>query len=142
MEIKIEQVHPDAKVPEYIHEGDSGFDLSSIVDYKLEPLERAAIPTGLAFEIPIGYEVQIRPKSGLALNHGIGVLNAPGTIDSNYRGELKVILVNLGRVYYEIKKGQRVAQGVLSRLERAVFKQSDKLSDTSRGKGGFGSTGY
>jgi dUTP pyrophosphatase len=139
--IKIKKLHPDAIVPQYAHEGDSGADLFSIIDYTLQPMERKAIPTGLAAEIPKGIELQVRPKSGLALKNGITVLNTPGTIDFGYRGEICAILINLGSESYQIKAGQKIAQLVAAPVACAEFKVVDELSVSSRGDGGFGSTG-
>lgn len=107
----------------------------------LKPLERAMIPTGLFVEIPVGYEIQVRPRSGLAAKNGVTVLNTPGTIDPDYRGEIKVILVNLSNDIFEIKPSERVAQLVVAKFERAEWELTDTLSDTVRGAGGFGSTG-
>ncbi len=139
--VKIKKLHPDAVVPQYAHEGDSGADLFSTIDYVLQPMERKAIPTGLAAEIPKGFELQVRPKSGLALKNGITVLNTPGTIDFGYRGEIHAILINLGAEPYSIKVGQKVAQLVAAPVAYAQFEVVDELSETSRGEGGFGSTG-
>jgi len=119
----------------------AGFDLHSIEDVVINPGERKLIGTGLAFEIEKGYEVQIRPRSGLAFKHGITVLNSPGTIDSDYRGEIKVLLINLGNEKFEIKKGDRIAQAVIAPVIQAEIIEVDSLSDTKRGAGGFGSTG-
>lgn len=107
----------------------------------LKPLGRAMVPTGLFVEIPAGYEMQVRPRSGLAAKHGISVLNAPGTIDADYRGEIKVILVNLSDADFEIKPGERIAQIVVAAHARVEWEATDALSDTARGAGGFGSTG-
>jgi dUTP pyrophosphatase len=107
----------------------------------LKPLERAIIPTGLYVELPAGYELQVRPRSGLAIKHGITVLNSPGTVDADYRGELKAILVNLSSEPFEIRHGERIAQYVIARHEVAEWEQVTELSDTERGAGGFGSTG-
>ncbi len=107
----------------------------------LKPLGRALVPTGLFVEIPAGYEMQVRPRSGLAAKHGISVLNAPGTIDADYRGEVKVILVNLSDIDFEIKPGERIAQLVVAAHARVEWQETDTLSDTERGGGGFGSTG-
>jgi len=107
----------------------------------LRPFGRAMVPTGLYFEIPEGCEIQVRPRSGLAAKRGITILNAPGTIDADYRGELKVILVNLGSEDFTIERGERIAQIVLSRHERILWEESESLSSTERGEGGFGSTG-
>ena len=132
-----------AVMPRYATEGAAGADISAFLDapVTLRPGEYKAIPTGLYMEIPVGYEVQVRPRSGLALKHGITVLNAPGTIDSDYRGEIKVILMNLSDKDFIIRDRDRIAQLVLSRYERAELQASDELSDTERGCGGFGSTG-
>lgn len=107
----------------------------------LKPLGRAMVPTGLYVEIPKGYEIQVRPRSGLAAKHGVTVLNAPGTIDADYRGEVKVILVNLSDTDFVIADGERIAQLVVARCEQAEWESADTLSDTERGTGGFGSTG-
>jgi dUTP pyrophosphatase len=115
--------------------------LSSAEDGVLAPLERRALATGLAIAVPEGYECQIRPRSGLALKHGISVANTPATIDSDYRGELKVILVNLGTERFEVTRGMRVAQMVIARVERVEFQTVAELPASSRGVGGFGSTG-
>ncbi len=139
--VNIKKLHPDAIVPQYAHEGDSGADLFSIIDYTLQPMERKAIPTGLAAEIPKGIELQVRPKSGLALKNGITVLNTPGTIDFGYRGEICAILINLGSKPYQIKAGQKIAQLVAAPVAYAEFKLVEELSETSRGEGGFGSSG-
>jgi len=139
--VKIKKLHPNAFVPQYAHEGDSGADLFSTIDYTLQPMERKAVPTGLSAEIPKGFELQVRPKSGLALKHGITVLNTPGTIDFGYRGEIHAILINLGSEPYVIKAGQKVAQLVAAPVAYAKFEVVEELSETSRGEGGFGSTG-
>ena len=142
VEIEIQKIHPDAKLPAYAHRGDAGVDLYSVVDRVLRPGERALIPTGLKMAIPEGYEGQVRPKSGLALKHGISVLNTPGTVDAPYRGEVGVILINLDpKTPYEIKKGEKVAQMVFARVEHASFAETPELAVTTRGEGGFGSTG-
>lgn len=107
----------------------------------LKPLERAMVPTGLYVELPAGYELQVRPRSGLAAKHGITVLNSPGTVDADYRGELKAILVNLSSEPFEIKPGERIAQYVVARHERVEWEVVEALSETERGAGGFGSTG-
>jgi dUTP pyrophosphatase len=107
----------------------------------LKPLERYAVPTGLFFEIPVGYEAQIRPRSGLAYKKGLTMVNAPGTIDADYRGEVHVLLINLSQAEVVIEDGERVAQIVIAQHERLQFEETDKLSDTARGGGGFGSTG-
>lgn len=139
--VKIKRLHDNAKLPQYTHPGDSGADLVSIIDYTLQPMERCAVPTGLAAEIPIGYELQVRPRSGLALKHGITVLNTPGTVDAGYRGEIKVILINLGSEPFEIVQGQKIAQLVIAPVILGQFQEVDELSSSVRGTGGFGSTG-
>ena len=141
MKLKIKKLSPDAIIPAYQTELAAGFDLHSIEDCVLKKGERKLIKTGLAFEIEPGYEVQIRPRSGLAFKHGITVLNTPGTIDADYRGEIMVLLINLGEEDFEIKKGDRIAQAVIAPVIQAEFEEVDKLSVTKRGKGGFGSTG-
>ena len=145
----------NVNLPQYQTPGSAGFDLEAnvmsskaITDSVVEedgviifPGGRALIGTGLCFEIPQGFELQIRPRSGLALKHGITVLNSPGTVDSDYRGEVGVILVNLGDTPFCIRQGDRIAQGVLQRVELAEFIEADELSETERGADGFGSTG-
>ena len=128
-------------LPIYATTGSAGADLRSTVDYLIMPGDIRAIPTGLRFSIPPGYEVQIRPRSGLALNFGITIPNAPGTIDSDYRGEVGVILQNLGKEKFFISKGDKIAQMVVAKVEKASFELVERLDDTSRGSGGYGSTG-
>lgn len=133
--------------PEYAKDGDSGFDLRANLDnpITLHTLERAIVPTGLFFELPLGFEIQVRPRSGLAANHGITVLNTPGTLDSGYRGELKIILVNLSNQPYTVNHGDRIAQAVFAAVigkQLINFEKVDKINnDTDRGAGGLGSTG-
>ena len=142
LEIQVQKIKPEARIPAYAHHGDAGVDLYSTVDHLLGPGERFLVPTGLKMAIPEGYEGQVRPKSGLALKHGISVLNTPGTVDAPYRGEVGVILVNLDhKASYEIKKGEKVAQMVFAKVEHAAFAEAPELSETTRGAGGFGSTG-
>lgn len=133
----------DLPLPAYATEHAAGLDLRAAVDAELvlAPGQRAAVPTGLRLEIPPGFEGQVRPRSGLALAHGVTVANAPGTIDADYRGELRVILVNLGDHPFAIRRGERVAQLVLAPVARAELVESDSLGGTARGPGGFGSTG-
>jgi len=128
-------------MPVYATEHAAGFDIASIEDCCIKPFQRHLVSTGLYFEIEHGYELQIRPRSGLAAKHGVTVLNTPGTIDSDYRGEIKIILINFGDSDFLIKKGDRIAQGVVHRVEIAEFEDVSVLSDTSRGNGGFGHTG-
>ena len=132
-----------AVIPEYKTVGAAGADLYALVDspITLAPGKTAMVPTGLFFEIPEGYEIQVRPRSGLAAKNGVTVLNTPGTIDSDYRGEIKIILINLGDKDFIINSGDRVAQMVIAPLIQASFSIVDELSDTTRGSGGFGSTG-
>ncbi len=147
MEVKIKvKVLPHGKgldLPSYATPLSSGMDLRAAVEDKviIKPLERCVIPTGIAVEIPPGYEGQVRPRSGLALKKGITVLNAPGTIDADYRGEVKVILVNLGQEEVIISRGDRIAQLVIAPVVRAKVEEVEDLSTTERGEGGFGSTG-
>lgn len=131
------------ELPEYATNGAAGMDIRAHLSeaVTLQPLERRLIPTGLFLEIPVGYEVQIRPRSGLAYKHGITVLNSPGTIDSDYRGEVGVLLINLSNEAFVIENGERVAQMVVAAHEQASWKEVSELSDTDRGAGGFGSTG-
>ena len=128
-------------LPAYATEGAAGMDVVSAEELTLEPGARHAVATGFAMAIPAGYEVQVRPRSGLALKHGITCLNTPGTIDSDYRGEVKVILANLGSAPFEIKRGDRIAQLVAAPVQRATFTKVTNLDETARGSGGFGSTG-
>ena len=132
-----------AALPSYKSSGAAGADISAHLasPLTLRPGEFKAVPTGLYMEIPEGYEVQVRPRSGLALKHGITVLNAPGTIDSDYRGEVKVILINHSSEAFTIQNGDRIAQIVVARVHRLPFVEVDDLSATERGEGGFGSTG-
>jgi len=132
-----------AKLPEYKTEGSAGADLRAnlLEPVWLAPMERKAIPTGVRIELPAGYEAQVRPRSGLALEKGVTCLNSPGTIDSDYRGEIKVILINLGAVPARIDPDDRIAQLVIARYTGATFEPKERLADTRRGDGGFGSTG-
>ena len=141
IEVQIQKLCDDAVIPQYAHEGDAGVDLYSRVDYELKPGERYLIPTGLKMAIPHGYEGQVRPKSGLALKSGITVLNTPGTVDAPYRGEVGVIVINHDKNSYQIKKGEKIAQMIFNEIKYANFKVVDSLDETTRGEGGFGSTG-
>ena len=135
--------HFKGSLPEYKTEGASGFDIKACLteDFNLGPGERGLIPTGLSFELPPGFELQCRPRSGLALKQGLTVLNTPGTIDSDYRGEIKVIILNTSKENIRIKDQDRIAQLVLSPVFRAKFIKQEELSESQRGGGGFGSTG-
>ncbi len=131
------------QLPSYETISSAGMDLRACIDAPatLKPLQRAIVKTGLFIELPIGYEAQVRPRSGLAAKKGITVLNAPGTIDADYRGEIGVILVNLSNEDFTIESGERIAQLVIAKHERAVWEEAEELGETSRGTGGFGSTG-
>lgn len=137
----VQRLHPDAVLPAFAHDGDAGLDLSSVEEVVLAPGERRAVPTGIAMAIPHGWVGLVHPRSGLARRHGVTVTNAPGTIDAGYRGEVQVLLVNLGSEAVTLEAGERVAQLVLQRVGRAEVREVDELDDTSRGSGGFGSTG-
>ncbi|MEO8414368.1 MAG: dUTP diphosphatase [Ginsengibacter sp.] len=130
-------------LPEYATAGSAGMDIRANLQFpvNLLPLERAMIPTGIFLEIPPGYEAQMRPRSGLAIKQGITCLNSPGTIDSDYRGELKVILINLSAQQQTIINGERIAQVVIAKVERAMLQQAEQLDASARGEGGFGHTG-
>jgi len=128
-------------LPEYATQGSSGVDLRASEDYIIKSGERALVATGIRLAIPAGYEVQVRPRSGLALKHGIIIPNSPGTIDSDYRGEVRVILMNLGREDFIIKAGDRIAQMILAPVAKISWEECAELEETERGSGGFGSTG-
>lgn len=130
-----------AVLPEYATDGSAGMDLRASIDFDLKPMERRLVPTGVRLAIPPGFEGQVRPRSGLAVKHGISVVNSPGTIDSDYRGEIQVILVNLGADVVRFERGERIAQLVISPVARARLVLIESLEETSRGEGGFGSTG-
>lgn len=142
MEIKIIN-HSQHPLPAYATATSAGMDLRANLDepITLAPMERRLIPTGLHIALPVGYEAQVRPRSGLALKHGIGVLNSPGTIDADYRGEIGVILVNLSNVPFVVQDGERIAQMVIARHEVAEWQLVETLDETERGAGGFGHTG-
>lgn len=141
MKIKVKTL--SGILPEYETSGSAGMDIRAYLEepVTIEPGKRALIPTGLFMEIPDGYEVQIRARSGLAVKKGIGLTNGVGTIDSDYRGEIKVSLINWGEESFNVNNGDRIAQIVVARYERAVLEKADELSDTQRGAGGFGHTG-
>ncbi len=146
IEIKIKRLSEDFKevpLPSYATEGSSGMDVRAAVkeDVTVPAGKIILIPTDFSIEIPRGYEIQVRPRSGLAAKHNIGILNSPGTIDSDYRGEVKVILMNFGEEDFKISRGERIAQLVVSKVYRASLVESDNLEDSKRGKGGFGHTG-
>ena len=141
MQLRLRKLHPDAIIPQYQHEGDAGMDLHAIEAVVIAPHTTALIKTGLAAEIPTDTELQVRPRSGLALKHSITVLNSPGTIDSNYRGEIGVILINHGTEEFQVTPGMRIAQMVMAKVIRAESIEATELSETTRSTGGFGSTG-
>jgi dUTP pyrophosphatase len=140
-QVKFTKLHPDAKPPMYQTDASVGADLTSVENVDLAPGEFKLVKTGIAVELPRGMEMQIRPRSGLALKHGVTVLNAPGTIDSDYRGPVGVILINHGKVTFSVSPGDRIAQAVLSKAIIQNYKLVKELSSTDRGEGGFGSTG-
>ncbi|MBR8830437.1 MAG: Deoxyuridine 5'-triphosphate nucleotidohydrolase [Chroococcopsis gigantea SAG 12.99] len=139
--VKIKRLHPDTQIPRYEHYGDSGADLVSVISTVIAPREWRGIPTGIAAEVPPGYELQVRPRSGLALKQGITVLNTPGTIDAGYRGEIVVILLNLNSEPFSIVKGQKIAQLVVAPVIFGQFQEVEELTPSTRNQGGFGSTG-
>jgi dUTP pyrophosphatase len=141
VKVRVKRLSPDAMIPKAARAGDVAFDLYSTIDYDLRPGERFAVPTGIAVEIPPGYEGQVRPRSGLALKEGVTVLNTPGTVDSGYRGEVHTIMMNHGGESFKITKGMRISQLAIRPVPEVEFVEVDELSDTERGKGGFGSTG-
>jgi dUTP pyrophosphatase len=142
--VKVKRLeHYRGDLPKYQSNGASGFDVRAQISGSivLRPGERALVPTGLSFEIPFGYEIQARPRSGLAIKNGLSLVNSPGTIDADYRGEVKVILINQGNEDFEIKDQDRIAQLVIAPVIQAVFEEATELGETLRGSGGFGSTG-
>ena len=141
MQISFRRLHPEAPAPSQAHPGDAGWDLTSAVPVRLQPGERAAVPTGIAVAIPPGYAGLVLPRSGHARRHGVGVVNGPGLIDSGYRGEITVLLINHGHEPFAIRRGERIAQLVPAPVLRAHFSEAVELAETARGRGGFGSTG-
>lgn len=139
--LKILKLDPAAILPRYEHSGDAGLDLFALKDYELLPGDRQLIQTGIALELPPQTEAQIRPRSGLALNHGITVLNSPGTIDAGYRGEIGVILINLGQTIFTVTTGMKIAQMVIAPVLRVNLETVVELAESQRGEGGFGSSG-
>jgi dUTP pyrophosphatase len=142
LEVKIKNTSNNP-MPSYQTDHSAGMDLMAFIQEPMivGPMQRRLIPTGIFIELTKGYEAQVRPRSGLALKHGITVLNSPGTIDSDYRGEVKVLLINLGDEEFEVKNGDRIAQMIISRHETVKWVETDELKETSRGSGGYGSTG-
>ncbi|PAF42258.1 dUTP diphosphatase [Helicobacter sp. 11S03491-1] len=141
MKIKIKKIHPHGIIPKYQSKGAAGFDLCAVEEIRLQAKKSALVKTGLSLSLEDGYELQIRPRSGLALHHGITVLNTPGTIDSDYRGEIMVILINHSESDFIVLRGDRIAQGVITKVYQADFIECDELDTTSRGSNGFGSSG-
>ena len=141
--IQIKKLSNEVLTPKYETSGSSGMDIAAYIerDIIINPGEKALIPTGFSLSVPRGYEVQIRPRSGLAAKKGITILNTPGTIDSDYRGEIKVILINLSKDGFSVKNGERIAQMVVCPIKQVVVEEVKELSETNRGVGGFGSTG-
>ena len=142
LEILVRRLDADLPLPSYAHPGDAGADLMTAVDVRLGPGERALVPTGVAIALPEGYVALVHPRSGLAARHGLSIVNTPGTVDAGYRGEVKVLLINHDRVEpIELSRGDRIAQLVIQRVERAAFVEVDALPGSVRGAGGYGSTG-
>lgn len=140
--VEVTRLDPDLPLPAYAHPGDAGADLLTTVDVSLAPGERALVPTGVAIALPEGYVALVHPRSGLAARHGLSIVNTPGTIDAGYRGEIKVMLINHDRTLpIELRRGDRIAQLVIQRFERARFIEVGELPDSVRGSGGYGSTG-
>jgi len=140
--VPVVRLDPDLPLPAYAHPGDAGADLVTAVDVTLQPGERALVPTGIAMAVPEGYVALVHPRSGLAARHGLSIVNAPGTIDAGYRGEVSVLLVNLDPAEpIELRRGDRIAQLVLQRVEQAGFVEVEVLPESARGVGGYGSTG-
>ena len=141
MTLPFKRIHPDAVLPAYAHPSDAGMDLRSVDELVIPPGGRALVHTGLVMALPPLYEAQVRPRSGLALKHGVTVLNAPGTVDSGYRGEVGVILANFGDVDFPVKKGDKIAQLVIAPVLQPEAMETEVIDETDRGTGGFGSTG-
>ena len=141
MTVKFRKSDPDAVLPAYAHPGDAGMDVRSVEEVTIEPGGRKLVRTGLVMMLPPGYEAQVRPRSGLALKNGVTVLNTPGTIDEGYRGEVGVILANFGTEPFQVEKGAKIAQIVVAPCTRAEIVETDEVDETTRGVGGFGSTG-
>jgi dUTP pyrophosphatase len=144
IELKIKRLNPDISLPSYATEGAAGMDLVAAISepVELKPLERKLISSGLVIELPKGYEAQIRPRSGLSIKHGITLINCVGTIDEDYRGEVCIPLVNISNEAYTINAGDRIAQMIIAKVEKAEIIEAHELTSTSRSSGGFGSTGY
>ena len=141
IKVQITCIHDDAVIPKYAHDNDAGVDLYSCEDATLKPGERKLIKTGIKIAVPEGYEAQVRPRSGLAIKHGLSICNTPGTVDAGYRGEICVILINHGQEKFQVEKGMRICQMIFNKVEQAEFEEVDELDQTTRGEGGFGHTG-
>ena len=142
MNVLIKRLDPELPIPAYSKEGDAGADIVSAIDFSLNPGERKLVPTGMAIAMPIGYVCLVHPRSGLAVKHGVSIVNTPGTVDAGYRGELQVILINTDpKEAVSFKRGDRIAQLVFQKVERAEFEEVSELPESMRGDGGFGSTG-
>ena len=143
IKVKIKKLHPDAVIPQYMTEHAAGLDLCTVIEtpFVLKPGERTLLPTGLAMEIPSGYEGQVRPRSGLALKQGIALVNSPGTIDADYRGEIGIIVINHGQESVEFLPGDRIAQLIIAPVTQAELVEVTELNDSTRSSGGFGHTG-
>ena len=139
--IKRDETARDLPLPSYATPGAAGLDIRAAEDVDIEPGDRAAVGTGMRLEIPEGFEGQVRPRSGIALKHGVTLLNSPGTVDSDYRGEVRVIMINLGNEKFSVRRGDRIGQIVFAPCARAKIEETGELSGTSRSSGGFGSTG-
>ncbi|MCK5914145.1 MAG: dUTP diphosphatase [Desulfuromusa sp.] len=142
-QVEIKKLHPSAKIPQYMTDLAAGMDICALLEeiVTLEPGQRCLIPTGLAFAIPPGYEIQVRPRSGLAIKHGIALVNSPGTIDADYRGEVCIILINHGQENFTVNSGDRIAQLIVAPVCQATLIEVSELVETERGAGGFGHTG-
>lgn len=142
LDIAVRRLDPGLPLPTYAHADDAGADLHAAIDTRLEPGERVLVPTGVAVALPTGYAAFVHPRSGLALRHGLSVVNTPGTIDAGYRGEIKVLLVNHDlHEAVDVRRGDRIAQLVVQKVEHVAFREVETLDDTGRGAGGYGSTG-
>jgi dUTP pyrophosphatase len=139
--VKITKIKDNAIIPKYAKPGDAGVDLCSTEEYLLKPGDRCLVSTGIKIALPQGHEAQVRPRSGLALKHGISIVNTPGTVDSDYRGEIGIILINHGQDDFKVEPGMRIAQMVINKVEHANFEEVDLLDKTDRGEGGFGHSG-
>lgn len=142
MNVLIKRLDPELPIPSYSKDGDAGADIVTAIDFTLEPGERRLVPTGMAIAMPNGYVCLVHPRSGLAIKHGVSIVNTPGTVDAGYRGELQVILINTDpKEAVSFKRGDRIAQLVFQKVERAIFEEVSQLPESMRGDGGFGSTG-